>query len=57
MGLGFHIFLFDLLEDFHQESSEASSRLPVEVCGMYQNQNRSRRQDSVFPLCGLALGP
>lgn len=58
---GFHIFLFDLLEDFHQESSETSPRLPEEEeeeeeCSVLESKQVWKAGFWLL-LFGLGLGP
>lgn len=57
IGLGFHIFYLTCWKIFTKKALEASPGFLWRRSVVYQNQNRSGRQDSGFPLCGLGLGP
>lgn len=50
---GLHIFLFDLLEDFHQESSEASPRLLEEEEECSVSESKQVWKDSGFSCVAL----
>lgn len=56
-GLGFYIFSFDFLEDFHQESPKVSPGPPVEeVCGISEPK-QGWEAGFWFPLCGRGSVP